>query len=92
MSMLHVRQGASFLLRCLQYPTRYISSRRAWLLTWDGAGVQRGVITHGAKLLYAYGEATVPLNHRDSTQAYGGAYIVMSSKHLCAVMSSAYYR
>ena len=41
-----------------------------------------GVITHGAQLLYAYGEATVPKVTVTLRKAYGGAYIVMSSKHL----------
>lgn len=40
------------------------------------------VITHGAKLLYAYAEATVPKITLITRKAYGGAYIVMSSKHL----------
>ena len=42
----------------------------------------RGVIRHGAKLLYAYAEATVPKVSVLIRKAYGGAYIVMSSKHL----------
>ena len=41
-----------------------------------------GVIVHGAKLLYAYAEATVPKVSVLTRKAYGGAYIVMSSKHL----------
>ena len=41
-----------------------------------------GVIVHGAKLLYAFGEATVPTITVTLRKAYGGAYIVMSSKHL----------
>ncbi len=41
-----------------------------------------GIITHGAKLLYAYSEATVPKLSVIARKAYGGAYIVMSSKHL----------
>lgn len=41
-----------------------------------------GVIGHGAKLLFAYGEATVPKVTVILRKAYGGAYIVMSSKHL----------
>ena len=41
-----------------------------------------GVIVHGAKLLYACGEATVPKITVTLRKAYGGAYIVMSSKHL----------
>ena len=41
-----------------------------------------GIIKHGAKLLYAYAEATVPKISLLTRKAYGGAYIVMSSKHL----------
>ncbi|MEE4312721.1 MAG: acyl-CoA carboxylase subunit beta [candidate division KSB1 bacterium] len=41
-----------------------------------------GIITHGAKLLYAYAEATVPKVTIITRKAYGGAYDVMSSKHL----------
>ncbi len=42
------------------------------------------VITNGAKLLYAYGEATVPKVTVELRKSYGGAYIVMSSKHMRA--------
>jgi propionyl-CoA carboxylase beta chain len=48
-------------------------------------GVQQeygGIIRHGAKLLYAYAEATVPKITVITRKAYGGAYDVMSSKHL----------
>ncbi len=48
-------------------------------------GVQQeegGIITHGAKLLYSYAEATVPKITVITRKAYGGAYIVMGSKHL----------
>jgi propionyl-CoA carboxylase beta chain len=41
-----------------------------------------GIITHGAKLLFAYAEATVPKINVILRKAYGGAYLVMSSKHL----------
>ncbi len=41
-----------------------------------------GVIKHGAKLLFAYGEATVPKVSVITRKAYGGAYVVMASKHL----------
>lgn len=41
-----------------------------------------GIIRHGAKLLYAYAEATVPKVTIITRKAYGGAYDVMSSKHL----------
>ncbi len=43
-----------------------------------------GVIKHGAKLLFAYGEATVPKVTVITRKAYGGAYDVMASKHLRA--------
>ena len=43
-----------------------------------------GIIRHGAKLLYAYAEATVPKITVITRKAYGGAYDVMSSKHLRA--------
>ncbi|WP_280535666.1 acyl-CoA carboxylase subunit beta [Halopenitus sp. POP-27] len=41
-----------------------------------------GIIRHGAKLLYAYSEATVPLLTVITRKAYGGAYCVMASKHV----------
>lgn len=41
-----------------------------------------GIIKHGSKLLYAYAEATVPKITLITRKAYGGAYCVMSSKHL----------
>merc|ERR1712176_347157 len=43
-----------------------------------------GIINHGAKLLFAYAEATVPKVTVITRKAYGGAYDVMSSKHLRA--------
>ncbi len=42
----------------------------------------RGIIRHGAKVLYAYSEATVPKVTVITRKAYGGAYVVMSSKYL----------
>lgn len=44
----------------------------------------RGIITNGAKLLYAFAEATVPKVTLITRKAYGGAYDVMSSKHIRA--------
>jgi propionyl-CoA carboxylase beta chain len=41
-----------------------------------------GIIRHGAKLLYAYAEATVPKVTVITRKAYGGAYCVMASKHI----------
>ena len=43
-----------------------------------------GIIRHGAKLLYAYSEATVPKLTIITRKAYGGAYIAMCSRHLGA--------
>jgi propionyl-CoA carboxylase beta chain len=44
----------------------------------------RGIIMHGAKLLYAFAEATVPKLTVITRKAYGGAYCVMASKHIRA--------
>lgn len=49
-----------------------------------------GIIKHGSKLLYAYAEATVPLITLITRKAYGGAYDVMSSKHIRADINLAY--
>ncbi len=49
-----------------------------------------GIIRHGAKLLYAYAEATVPKLTVITRKAYGGAYCVMSSKHLRTDFNFAY--
>ena len=49
-----------------------------------------GIIRRGAKLIYAYGEASVPLVTVITRKAYGGAYIVMGSKHLGADINLAW--
>ncbi|MFK7890634.1 MAG: acyl-CoA carboxylase subunit beta [Granulosicoccus sp.] len=49
-----------------------------------------GIIKHGAKLLFAFGEATVPKITIIARKAYGGAYDVMSSKHLRGDVNYAY--
>lgn len=49
-----------------------------------------GIIRHGAKLLYAFAEATVPKITMITRKAYGGAYDVMSSKHIGADINYAY--
>jgi propionyl-CoA carboxylase beta chain len=51
---------------------------------WDG------IITHGSKLLYAFSEATVPKVTVITRKAYGGAYVVMSSKHIDADVNLAF--
>ncbi len=49
-----------------------------------------GIITHGSKLLFAYCEATVPKVTIVTRKAYGGAYVVMSSKHIRADVNFAF--
>jgi acetyl-CoA carboxylase carboxyltransferase component len=49
-----------------------------------------GIIRHGAKLLYAFSEATVPRMTVITRKAYGGAYLVMNSKHIRADISFAW--
>jgi propionyl-CoA carboxylase beta chain len=49
-----------------------------------------GIIKHGAKLLYAFTEATVPKVTVITRKAYGGAYDVMASKHIRADLNFAY--
>jgi propionyl-CoA carboxylase beta chain len=49
-----------------------------------------GIIKHGAKLIYAFCEATVPRITLITRKAYGGAYIVMSSKHIRGDINIAY--
>ncbi len=56
-------------------------------------GVQQeydGIIKHGAKIIFAYSEATVPKITVVTRKAYGGAYIAMSAKHLGADINYAY--
>ena len=56
-------------------------------------GVQQeydGIIKHGAKIIFAYSEATVPKITVVTRKAYGGAYIAMSAKHLGGDINFAY--
>ena len=56
-------------------------------------GIQQeynGIIRHGAKLLYAFAEATVPKLTVITRKAYGGAYCVMASKHIRADLNFAW--
>jgi propionyl-CoA carboxylase beta chain len=68
------------LLRCLQHSGGHL--RRCPGLHAGHAQEYGGIIKHGAKLLYAYAECTVPKVTVITRKAYGGAYDVMSSKHL----------
>ena len=73
------------------------ASTSRWSRSWTcpgflpGVGQEHGgIIRHGAKLLYAYCEATVPKITVITRKAYGGAYDVMSSKHVRGDMNFAW--
>ena len=70
-------------LRRVQHPARHVR-RRARASCPAPTQEWGGIIRHGAKLLYAYCEATVPKLTVITRKAYGGAYDVMSSKHIRA--------
>ena len=70
-------------LRRVQHPARHVR-RRARASCPAPTQEWGGIIRHGAKLLYAYAEATVPKLTVITRKAYGGAYDVMSSKHIRA--------
>ena len=73
---------------CFNLPDRHLRGR-----TRIPPGVAQehgGIIKHGAKLLFAYCEATVPKLTVITRKAYGGAYDVMSSKHIRGDMNLAW--
>ena len=71
---------------------RFSHSLRKDCLLYTSGTVQEhnGIIRHGAKIVYAYAEATVPKVTLITRKAYGGAYIVMSSKPTGADVNLAY--
>jgi acetyl-CoA carboxylase carboxyltransferase component len=76
------RKGARFVRFCdaFNIPIVTFTDVPGYL---PGTGQEHGgIITHGAKLIYAYAEATVPKVTVIVRKAYGGAYVVMGSKHL----------
>lgn len=75
-------------LRCLQHPHRQ-SGRCAGFLPGTGQEYN-AVIQHGAKLLFAYGEATVPKITITLRKSYGGSHIVMGCKQLRADINFAW--
>lgn len=84
------RKGARFVRLCdaFNVPLLVLEDVPGFL-----PGVQQehgGIIIHGAKLLYALAEATVPKVTVITRKAYGGAYCVMNSKHIRADMNFAY--
>lgn len=76
------RKGARFIRTCNAYRIPVISFVDVPGFLPGTEQEYQGVISHGAKLLYAYCEATVPKLSVILRKAYGGAYIVMSSKHI----------
>jgi acetyl-CoA carboxylase carboxyltransferase component len=75
-------KGARFIrfCDCFNIPLVTLTDTPGFL---PGVGQEhRGIIRHGAKMIFAYAEATVPKIAVVTRKAYGGAYIVMSSKHL----------
>jgi acetyl-CoA carboxylase carboxyltransferase component len=75
-------KGARFIrfCDCFNIPLITLADTPGFL---PGVGQEHGgIIRHGAKMLFAYAEATVPKLAVITRKAYGGAYIVMSSKHL----------
>lgn len=76
------RKGARFIRTCNAFNIPLVSIVDVPGFLPGTAQEHRGVIDHGAKLLYAYCEATVPKLSVITRKAYGGAYIVMSSKHV----------
>ena len=76
-------KAARFVRTCdaFNIPSRHLR-RRARASCPGTAQEWGGIIRHGAKLLYAYCEATVPKLAVITRKAYGGAYDVMSSKHI----------
>ncbi|MEZ4462528.1 MAG: acyl-CoA carboxylase subunit beta [bacterium] len=76
------RKGARFIRTCNAFNIPIISLVDVPGFLPGRHQEEGGVINHGAKLLYAYCEATVPKLSVIVRKAYGGAYIVMSSKHV----------
>jgi acetyl-CoA carboxylase carboxyltransferase component len=75
-------KGARFIrfCDCFNIPLITLADTPGFL---PGVGQEHGgIIRHGAKMIFAYAEATVPKIAVVTRKAYGGAYIVMSSKHL----------
>ena len=84
------RKGARFVRFCdaFNIPIVTLADIPGYL---PGTGQEySGIIIHGAKLIYAYSEATVPKVTVVVRKAYGGAYIVMGSKHLRADINYAW--
>ena len=86
--LLHRCDWETSAVRSIPYPNTELCTRIALP---SGTGQEyNGVILHGAKLLYAYGEATVPKVTVTLRKSYGGSHIVMSCKQLRGDMNYAW--
>jgi len=77
-------KGARFVRFCDAFNIPLVSLTDTAGYYPDAAQEHGGIIRHGAKLLYAFAEATVPKVGLILRKAYGGAYVAMNSKHLGA--------
>jgi acetyl-CoA carboxylase carboxyltransferase component len=84
------RKGARFVRFCDAFNIPIITFEDVPGFLPGVAQEHGGIIVHGAKLLYAYCEATVPKITMITRKAYGGAYDVMSSKHIRGDISYAW--
>ncbi|MFQ5768710.1 MAG: acyl-CoA carboxylase subunit beta, partial [Acidobacteriota bacterium] len=84
------RKGARFVRFCDAFNVPLITFEDVPGFLPGTAQEFHGIISHGAKLLYAFAEATVPKITVITRKAYGGAYCVMASKHIRADLNLAY--
>src|SRR3954449_2875135 len=84
------RQGARFVRPCAAFNTPLVPFVDVPGFLPGTTQEWGGIITHGAKLLYAFAEATVPKLTVITRKAYGGAYDVMASKHIRADVNFAW--
>ena len=84
------KKGARFIRFCDAFNIPLVTFEDVPGFLPGTAQEQGGIILHGAKLLYAYAEATVPKLTVITRKAYGGAYDVMGSKHIRADLNLAW--
>ena len=78
-----------YLNTCIHHPNTCIHHHNTCICL-GSYEEHNGIIRNGAKLLFAFAEATVPKITVITRKAYGGAYDVMSSKHLCGDVNYAW--
>ena len=84
------RKGARFVRFCNAFSIPILTLEDVPGFLPGTAQEYGGIIKHGAKLLFAYAQATVPLVTVITRKAYGGAYCVMAPKHLGADVNYAW--